>query len=285
MPAWLAPGLRRQVGLPLAPGGSRRRPASAAIVRGAAVAHRAAQHRQRQAVDLEEDHARDVGVGQHRPCGGRCAGSTRSVYVSSSLVPMATARIIPTADDQQRRQQRVAEPVDPDRSRAATSAARSSSSASRIRIRRKPIATHERQPQRGHDRRQHHVEPGDDRRAQQRAGEARRWSAREGSTTPPAGRAPTGPRTPRAARGGSRDARASRRCSGRTRRSSRGGSGAPHQRVADVRPPWGAVEEICHPRAILLTAPAQMGVFTGVKCRFTRSTLQRPRAGEACGGS
>ena len=59
IPAWLAPGLRREVGLPL---GSRvrslRHPAR--HVRGVAVAHRPAQDRQGEAVDLEEEDPRRV---------------------------------------------------------------------------------------------------------------------------------------------------------------------------------------------------------------------------------
>ena len=61
MPAWLAPGLRREIGLP--PGqlvGSLGDPTRHRA--GVAVPHRAPEHGQREAVDLEVDDARDLGL-------------------------------------------------------------------------------------------------------------------------------------------------------------------------------------------------------------------------------
>ena len=73
MPAWLAPGLRREVGLPLGePVAVLGDPARHR--RGGAVAHRVAQHRQREAVDLEEEDAGDVGARVRALALRRCAG-------------------------------------------------------------------------------------------------------------------------------------------------------------------------------------------------------------------
>jgi hypothetical protein len=64
--------------------------------RGAAVAHRPLQHRQREPVDLEEDdprRARLHPLAERRAI--RCV--TRSVYVSSSFVPSTASKTTPSA--------------------------------------------------------------------------------------------------------------------------------------------------------------------------------------------
>ena len=61
MPGLACPGLRGEIGLPLGQPVAVA-PQPALHVRRAAVAHRLAQHRERQAVDLEEENPRRVGV-------------------------------------------------------------------------------------------------------------------------------------------------------------------------------------------------------------------------------
>ena len=96
MPGLARARLRGEVGLPLGevvavlgePARHRR---------GAAVAHRVAQHRQREPVDLEEEDPRGVGAVPRAPCRRATRWTTRSVYSSSSFVPVTTWSTIETA--------------------------------------------------------------------------------------------------------------------------------------------------------------------------------------------
>ena len=140
MPGLAGAGLRGEVGLPLRevvavvgdPARHRRR---------AAVAQRALQHRQREAVDLQEDDPGHVGARRCCRAGRAIRRVTRSVYSSSSLVPAMTCSTMPDGRDHHRHQQRVGE-----RRRRAASRGRSrrraaAAPASTSRMPMKPIAT------------------------------------------------------------------------------------------------------------------------------------------------
>ena len=161
--------LRGEVGLPLGqviavlgdPAGH---------VRGAAVAHRAAQHRQREPVDLEAEQPRRRCRGRRRPAGARCPSTTRRVYSSSSLVPASTSSTIETAAITSD-----ASSASPNEATAITSGNASSAITSATRVEQQhgdeAEHEHERQPQRRHQRRQDRVDHGDHRGDQERAAE------------------------------------------------------------------------------------------------------------------
>ena len=155
-------GLRRQVGLPLGE-------AVAVIgdpaghVRRAAVAHRGAQHREREPVDLEEDDARARRCPSCAPRRRAIRRVTRTVYSSSSFVPRSTCSTMLTAAISSEASS--ASPKSPTwTSSGSSSRAMSSSAASADEHEQEAGDEHERQPERGQDRRQHRVEDADQRR-------------------------------------------------------------------------------------------------------------------------
>ena len=95
-PRLARPGLGREVGLPLdEPCVSLGEPAR--HVRGAAVAHRAAQHRQREPVDLEEEDPRHVRARRRRPGASRSAGRPAACTCRRRSSPKTTSRTTLTA--------------------------------------------------------------------------------------------------------------------------------------------------------------------------------------------
>ena len=161
-------GLRRQVGLPLdqlvtlvrEPARHRRR---------RAVADRAPQHRQRQAVDLEEHDPRHVGL-DHRPAApGDAPGDPQRVL----------GVVVDARDDRDRRPDRGRDERDEQRVEGAGDVQRLGRDLRRDQQHHRiegeheqePDRDRERQPQRRHDRRQHRVQHGHDRRDDDRVQE------------------------------------------------------------------------------------------------------------------
>ena len=154
MPGLAGAGLRREVGLPLGepvavlgdPAGHRRR---------AAVAHRVAQHGQRQPVDLEEEDPRARRVVSLAPWRRAMRRVTRQgvlvvvVRPQDRLQDEARPRPSPATPAARRRTSRRG------CRRAAAACAASSSPASAKSTSRKPVDEHEREPQRREDRWQH----------------------------------------------------------------------------------------------------------------------------------
>ena len=95
-------------------GGSRPRRSSAPSFGRAPVAHRMAQHRQREPVDLEEEDPRACRCDVWPPWRRAMRWITRSVYSSSSFVPVTTCEHDRDGGHHERREQRVPERVDRD---------------------------------------------------------------------------------------------------------------------------------------------------------------------------
>ena len=167
IPAWLAPVCEdRSVSH------SVRRCVSAASqlghVGGVAVAHRAAQHRQRQPVDLEVDDPGDVRAGDHAlPAGDPLGDANRVRVVGAEDDGEHDAH----RGDHERGQQRPAEVVDGEH---AVGDVGGDAQDQRVRDQHEQEAEHERerQAQRGEHRRDDGVQRRDDRRDDQRPPEA-----------------------------------------------------------------------------------------------------------------
>ena len=144
--------------------------------RRASVPHRAAQHRQREPVDLQEDDPGDVGGGRRSLAARHPLDDAERVLV---VVVGARHDLERERDrgDHQRREQRAAERVDADRL-GQRSWATSNAAASTTRTQDEPRGERERQPKRRHQWRQDRVEDRDRRRHEQRAAELLQPDAR-----------------------------------------------------------------------------------------------------------
>ena len=147
-------------------------------VRRVAVAHRALQHGQREAVDLEVDDPRRVRLDE-------LVRALRDPLDHAQRVGVVVVR--PEDDVEHDRRRPTATSATPsadqnesiERSPSVMLSAASSISASRIRIEQEPGDEHQRQPQRRDDRRQQRVEDRDHRRRDERAAEALDVGARD----------------------------------------------------------------------------------------------------------
>ena len=167
IPAWLAPVCEER-----SVSHSVRRCVSSAsqraIVRGVAVAHRAAQHRQRQPVDLQEDDPGDVGVGDDSlPARDPLRDAQRVRVIRAEQDGEHDAH----GGDHERRQQRPAEAVDGEHPVGQVVGHQQDHG---VRDQDEQEAEHERerQPQRGEHGRDDRVQRRDDRRDDQRTPEA-----------------------------------------------------------------------------------------------------------------
>ncbi len=166
--------LRRQVGLP-AEQLVRVVGEPARHHRRVPVAHRAAQHRQRQAVDLQVEDARHVGVLDLARPGGRCAACAAGRTSRRRPLRRAPARTVVTAATTS-----AAASAQPKLSTCTDSIAFAPMyrvAASTSRTIRKPEHDRQRQPQRRHQRRHDRVQDRDRDHQQQRVGDIRHVEA------------------------------------------------------------------------------------------------------------